>query len=82
MFLSKIISGYDYINASIREHIINNFKEDSIDELKDAVNESVDSHDELTLPGLGVLMSLLWDNSNDKEKDKILDKIKLALNKG
>ena len=70
------------MNASIREHIINNFKEDSIDELKDAVNESVDSHDELTLPGLGVFMSLLWENSDDKDKDKILDKIKLALNKG
>ena len=70
------------MNVSIREHIINNFKEDSIDELKDAVNESVDSHDELTLPGLGVFMSLLWENSDDKDKDKILGKIKLALNKG
>lgn len=70
------------MNASIREHIINNFKEDSIDELKDAVNESVESGDEMTLPGLGVFMSLLWENSDDKDKDKILDKIKLALNKG
>lgn len=70
------------MNASIREHIINNFKEDNIDELKDAVNESVESHDEMTLPGLGVFMSLLWENSDDKDKDKILDKIKLALNKG
>lgn len=70
------------MNVSIREHIINNFKEDSIDEIKEAVNESVESGDEMTLPGLGVFMSLLWENSDDKDKDKILDKIKLALNKG
>lgn len=70
------------MNVSIREHIINNFKEDDINELKEAVNESVESGDEMTLPGLGVFMSLLWENSNDKERDKILDKIKLALNKG
>ena len=61
------------MNISIRENIINNFKEDSIDEIKEAVN------DEMTLPGLGVFMSLLWENSNEDEKNKILDKIKLAL---
>jgi small acid-soluble spore protein I len=33
----------------------------------------------MTLPGLGVFMSLLWENSNEDEKNKILDKIKLAL---
>ena len=70
------------MNVSIREHIINNFKEDNIDEIKEAINESVESGDEMTLPGLGVFMSLLWENSDDKDKDKILDKIKLALNKG
>lgn len=67
------------MNISIKEHIINNFKEDSIEEIKEAVNESVESNDEMTLPGLGVFMSLLWENSNEDEKNKILDKIKLAL---
>lgn len=67
------------MNISIKEHIINNFKEDSIEEIKEAVNESVESNDEMTLPGLGVFMSLLWENSNEEEKNKILDKIKLAL---
>ena len=67
------------MNVSIREHIINNFKEDSIEEIKEAVNESVEGKDEMTLPGLGVFMSLLWENSDESEKNKILDKIKLAL---
>ena len=67
------------MNISIKEHIINNFKNDSIEEIKEAVNESVESNDDMTLPGLGVFMSLLWENSNEDEKNKILDKIKLAL---
>lgn len=67
------------MNISIKEHIINNFKEDSIEEIKEAVNESVESNDEMTLPGLGVFMCLLWENSNEEEKNNILDKIKLAL---
>lgn len=67
------------MNISIKEHIINNFKDDSIEEIKEAVNESVSSNDEMTLPGLGVFMCLLWENSNEEEKNNILDKIKLAL---
>ena len=67
------------MNISIKEHIINNFKDDSIEEIKEAVNESVSSNDEMTLPGLGVFMCLLWENSNEDEKNNILDKIKLAL---
>ena len=67
------------MNISIKEHIINNFRNDSIEEIKEAVNESVTSNDEMTLPGLGVFMCLLWENSNEDEKNSILDKIKLAL---
>ena len=39
---------------SIREHIINNFKGDDYDSLQDAINESIESNDEVTLPGMGV----------------------------
>ena len=67
------------MNISIREHIINNFKNDSIEEIEEAVNESVASNDEMTLPGLGVFMCLLWENSDKEEKNSILNKIKLAL---
>ena len=42
------------MNLSIREHIINNFKGDNYDTLKRAIDESVASQDEVTLPGLGV----------------------------
>lgn len=51
---------------NIREYIKNNFK--TIDELKESIEESVNSKDELVLPGLGVLFEILWNNSNNKDE--------------
>ena len=45
---------------SIREHIINNFKGDDYDSLQEAINESIDSKDEVTLPGMGVFFEIVW----------------------
>lgn len=52
---------------NIREHIKNNFKDSTIEELKESIEESVNSSDEVILPGLGVLFEILWTNSNDKD---------------
>ncbi|MBR4619142.1 MAG: small acid-soluble spore protein SspI [Bacilli bacterium] len=69
------------MNISIKEHIINNFKNDNEDDIMIAINESVENNDEITLPGLGVFMNLLWEQSNKEEKEKIVKKIKEALAK-
>ena len=52
------------MDISIREHIINNFKEDSEESIYDAIDESVKNGEEVTLPGLGVFMSIIWENSS------------------
>lgn len=65
----------------MREYIINNFKEDSIEDIKKSIIESIKSKDEDTLFGMGVLFELLWNNSDDELKDKILKNIKLGLTK-
>lgn len=67
------------MNISIREHIIGNFKGDSLEDISIAIEESVNSRDEVTLPGLGVFMSLIWENSSDEERNSIVKKIKEAL---
>ena len=53
------------MNISIREHIKKNFKDSSIQDLEDSIKESVNSNDEVVLPGLGVLFEILWKNSNN-----------------
>lgn len=67
------------MNISIKEHIINNFKNDNENDIIDAISESVENDDEITLPGLGVFMTLLWEKSSEEERKNIAKKIKEAL---
>lgn len=60
------------MNIDIRSHIINNFKGDDINILKDAIEESIKNNDEITLPGMGVFFELVWKKADDDMKNKIL----------
>ena len=60
------------MNLDIRSHIINNFKGDDINTLKDAINESIKNNDEITLPGMGVFFELVWQKADEDTKNKIL----------
>ena len=64
---------------SIKEHIISNFKSDSKEAISEAIDESIKEQDEVTLPGLGVFFTLLWNNSDEELKNKILDVIRKGL---
>lgn len=60
------------MNIDIRSHIINNFKGDDINVLRDAIEESIKNNDEITLPGMGVFFELVWSKADDNMKNKIL----------
>ena len=57
---------------SIKEYILNNFKNDNKDAIKEAIVESINSNDEVTLPGLGVFFTLVWKNASTELKEEIL----------
>ncbi len=67
---------------SIREHIINNFKGDDYDSLQSAINESIESNDEVTLPGMGVFFEIVWQGSDQKLKNEMLEIIKTRVSSG
>lgn len=69
------------MNISIRGHIIENFKNDSEDEIREAVIQSVNETDEEVLPGLGVFFSLVWTEADDDMKNKIVSSIKQGIEK-
>lgn len=69
------------MDLSIRKHIINNFKEDNKDKLKEALDASIKEKDEEVLPGEGVFLELIWEDADDKLKDKMLDIIYNRLQK-
>lgn len=60
------------MNLDIRSHIINNFKGDNVQVLKEAIEESIKNNDEITLPGMGVFFELVWQKADEEMKDKIL----------
>lgn len=67
------------MNIDIRKSIINNFKDSSITEINDSINDSIKEQDEITLPGLGVFFEILWRNSNEEIRNYIIDTIKKNL---
>lgn len=65
---------------NIKEYIINNFKGDKKEDISLSINESISSSDEVVLPGMGVLFTLLWEDSSNDMKDKILDILEKKIN--
>lgn len=61
------------MNVNIREYIINNFKDSSKDEIKEIIVASINSKDDVVLPGMGVLFEVLW--KNEVLQEKIIDTI-------
>lgn len=70
------------MNIDIRHHIINNFKGDNFNTLKNAIDESVEEKDELTLPGLGVFFELIWENADQELKNQLIEIIRKRVRKG
>jgi len=67
------------MNIDIRQSIVNNFKESTLEDMRQSIEESIKDNEEITLPGLGVFFEILWNNSDGEEKDFILETIKKAI---
>lgn len=61
------------INTSIRGYIINNFKNDKKDVLRKAIEGSIKEQDEETLPGMGVFLEIIWNDSSEEQKEEMLN---------
>lgn len=60
-------------NIKIKDYIINNFKDDNQNTLRNAITESISENDEVVLPGMGVFLSLIWTGSDEDTKKRMLD---------
>ena len=66
-------------NIDVRKYIINNFKEDTTEDIEKSITTSIESKSEDPLIGLGVLFEIMWNNSSNEVKDTILTNIKKGL---
>ena len=69
------------MDINIRDHIINNFKGDDENELREAIEESIKENDEITLPGMGVFFEIIWTDANEEMKNKIIEMLKNRVNR-
>lgn len=67
-------------DIDVRKYIINNFKEDTIEDIEKSITSSIESKSDDPLIGLGVLFELMWNNSTNDLKNSILTNIKKGLN--
>ena len=66
-------------NIDVRKYIINNFKDDTTEDIRSSIEESISSKEDDPLIGLGVMFELLWNNSTKEEKEIILTNIKKGM---
>lgn len=66
-------------NIDVRKYIINNFKEDTIEDIEKSITTSIESKSEDPLIGLGVLFEVMWNNSSNDLRNTILSNIKKGL---
>lgn len=67
-------------NVSIRQYIIDSFKEDNESEIRESIDDTVKEGLEEALPGLGVFMEIIWKNASEELKKELLDILKTHLN--
>ena len=66
-------------NIDIRKYIIDNFKDDNEEKIRDSIETTIRFKDEDALIGLGVLFELVWEKSNEEEKNKYITLIKESI---
>ena len=59
-------------NIHIRKYIIENFKTDNEEKIRDSIETTIKFKDEDALIGLGVLFELLWEHSKEEERDNYI----------
>ncbi|ADL08228.1 small acid-soluble spore protein SspI [Thermosediminibacter oceani] len=65
----------------IRELVIKNLEGSTREEVEGYINETIQTKEEQALPGMGVLFEVVWQKSNQNERNSMMDKIMAAINR-
>ena len=66
-------------NIDIRRYIIENFKDDNEEKIRDSIETTIKFRDEDALIGLGVLFEMIWNKASDEEKNNYLKLIRESI---
>ncbi|GED16195.1 hypothetical protein AM501_16620 [Aneurinibacillus migulanus] len=60
-------------NLDLRAAIMHNMHGSSKDDVRHTIVDAITSGEEKTLPGLGVLFEMVWQEADEQEKNKMVD---------
>ena len=74
IIIKLIASGghYPLVNIDLRQAILLRVQDKSNSELNEIIDGSI-GHDELALPGLGVLFEMIWKQSSESEHTQMVN---------
>jgi len=64
---------------ALKHSVLANMDECGFDEVQETILDAIESGEESTLPGLGVLFEVLWAASDESDRQAIVAKIVKAL---
>ena len=67
------------MNLDLRKAVMANLDDSNYDEIRETIIDAIESGEEKTLPGLGVIFEILWNGSNDAEKETIVSRVSQCL---
>lgn len=67
------------MNIDIRSAVINNMKVMDKNGVNSTILDAISSREEKTLPGLGVMFELVWNQSDEATRSQIVQSIKNSL---
>ncbi|APC48077.1 small acid-soluble spore protein SspI [Virgibacillus halodenitrificans] len=61
------------MNLNLRKAILSNIATNNQDQLEATIVDAIQAGEEKMLPGLGVLFELIWQQSDEQEKQEMID---------
>lgn len=68
------------MDLDIRQAVLKNLNNATYDDVEATIKDAISIGEEKTLPGLGVLFELLWNNASDQWKTECTTKLVEYLN--
>lgn len=69
------------MNLDLRQAILKNIKGKSKKQLTDMVDSAIEENEEKTLPGLGVIFEIIWQNTDSKTHESMINSLSKNINK-
>lgn len=67
------------MDLNLRKAILDNVSGNNSEQLEATILDAIQSGEEKMLPGLGVLFELLWQNSDESERNEMLEALEQSV---